>query len=119
MKIHKITDGFVVQVFDTALGRFVEQSFTAGDVAYETPTGQVLNDLDMAQHNFGPDADPEPYLPFDMVQPTTELSVELRSCREQIQEDLMALCDSGYNISERNRFQTLACQIVVDNFKKL
>lgn len=120
MKINKITDGFVIQVFDTETGKYLSQNFTAGaNVDYENEQGQTLNDLDMKQYNFGPDAASEPYLPFDMVQPTPELSIALKLCREQIQQDLLALCDSGYNISERNRFETIACQIVVDNFKKL
>ena len=118
--IHKITTGFVTQVFDTEKGMFVSQNFTAANCSdYENPTGTTLYAAELEQYNFGPYAESEPYLPFDMVQPTPELSIALKSCRERIQEDLLALCDSGYNISERNRFETLVCQIVVDNFKKL
>lgn len=31
MKINKITTGFVIQTFDTELGKFVSQEFIAGD----------------------------------------------------------------------------------------
>ena len=62
MKVTKFTHGFVAQVFDTKKNEFVEQNFTAGDeVEWETASG----------NNFDPDDldGPEPYLPFDMVQP--------------------------------------------------
>lgn len=115
--LHKITTGFVTQVFDTETGKYVSQNFTAGtDVDYEDPFGNILNPVGMEQYNFGPYAASEPYLPFDMVQPTTELSIPLRSCREQIQEDLLVLCEAfGFS----DKIKTLACQIVVDNFKKI
>jgi len=118
MNILKITDGFVIQVFDTNTGKYISQNFTAAaNVNYENEAGHTLFAAQLEQYNFGPYAASEPYLPFDMVQPTTELSIPLQSCREQIQEDLLALC-SGYGINNK-MFLTLACQIVVDNFKKI
>jgi len=57
MLIKKITHGFVTQVFDTKLKRFVSQEFTAGDdVAYENEKGDAVDSVD-------------DYLPFHMVQP--------------------------------------------------
>ena len=44
------------------------------------------------------------------------------SCREQIQEDLLCLLDAGNNLGAENFIEepkTIACKIVVDNFKKL
>ena len=63
MLINKITPGFVIQVFDTELKRFVSQSYTAGDdCQYEDKDGEpadskVLNGA---------------CLPFDMVQPKAD-----------------------------------------------
>ena len=57
MLVNKITVGFVTQVFDTELKRFVSQEFTAGDdVAYEDGKGDAVDSVDN-------------YLPFHMVQP--------------------------------------------------
>jgi len=70
MKINKITTGFVIQQFDTDLGRYVSQNFTAGDpVEYETPEGEPVDPSMMEG------LDGEPYLPFDMVQPLALESV--------------------------------------------
>ena len=42
------------------------------------------------------------------------------SVREQIQEDLIALLESQFGqVEYLEEVQTLACQIVVDNFAKL
>ena len=44
MRINKITTGFVVQVFDTDLGRFISQEFVAGDqVDYEDEDGDPVD----------------------------------------------------------------------------
>jgi hypothetical protein len=74
MIINKITTGFVVQVFDTDKGQYILQEFIAGDqVDYEERVlgheGNPLGAKEMAKFNFGPEAEKEPYLPFDMVQP--------------------------------------------------
>ena len=55
--IKKITTGFVVQVFDDGTGQYVSQEFVAGEVDYEPADGDELM------------PEPEPYLPFEMVQP--------------------------------------------------
>lgn len=61
MKIFKVTTGFVTQVFDTELNRFVEQNFTAGDeVVFEDESGDPVDPI-------------EDYLPFDMIQPELPL----------------------------------------------
>jgi hypothetical protein len=66
MLVNKVTTGFVVQVFDTDLKRFVSQEFTAGEQTdYEDRLG---NPMDKAV--FEADGK-EAYLPFDMVQPKT------------------------------------------------
>lgn len=58
MLLRKITTGFVVQVFDTSLARFVSQEFKAGDqTEWLDEDGKDMGALD-------------PYLPFQMVQPT-------------------------------------------------
>jgi hypothetical protein len=63
MKVFKITSGFVSQEFDTETGKWVSQSFTAGDdFAYEDAEGNSLDDDSQ-------DAVENAYLPFDMVQP--------------------------------------------------
>ena len=62
MIINKITTGFVTQQFDTELGKFVSQSFVAGECDYETAEGDPVDPSEAMPS-------PEPYLPFDMVQP--------------------------------------------------
>ena len=67
MLINKITVGFVTQVFDTELKRFVSQEFTAGDdCQYENKKGDAV-DSDLVADKDGGEA----YLPFHMVQPQT------------------------------------------------
>lgn len=61
-QIHKITTGFVTQIFDTELNRWVSQCFTTGDCVYETPDGEHLDDDNPASDS---------YMPYDMVQPST------------------------------------------------
>lgn len=113
MLINKITTGFVIQTFDTGTGKYIDQEFYASEqVDYESTDGQTpIEDEFMESVNFGPYAEQEPYLPFDMVQP---LAVE--NCREQIQEDLLALIDG--QSQQWPEIRTIACQIVVNNFKK-
>ena len=62
MIINKITVGFVIQAYDTELGRFVSQDFIAsGQCDYEDEDGQPVNPEEMG--------DPEPYLPYSMMPP--------------------------------------------------
>jgi hypothetical protein len=57
MLVNKVTVGFVIQVFDTKLKRFVSQEFVAGDdVTCEDANGDVVDSVD-------------DYLPFHMKQP--------------------------------------------------
>jgi hypothetical protein len=74
MIIRKITPGFVIQKFDTETKEYVSQEFTAENpVDYETEDRGEVGEADLediaARHNFGPYAESEPYLPFDMLQP--------------------------------------------------
>lgn len=62
MIVHRIVDGFVLQVFDTETKQFISQEFVAGASAeYQTPDG---NDIDA-------DELPEDIenLGYEMVQP--------------------------------------------------
>jgi hypothetical protein len=62
MLIHKITSGYVVQMFDTKLGKFIDQQFVAGDeCSYEDEDG------DSVDSNLLEVDGKEVYLPFDMV----------------------------------------------------
>jgi hypothetical protein len=73
MLIHKITYGWVTQVFDTVRDQYVAQAFTAADdVNYETPNGEGIaleqeDELEVAMNA---------YLPFDMVQPSVPIVSE-------------------------------------------
>ncbi len=70
MIINKITAGFVIQAFDTEKKKFSHQCFVAGDqVNYEDKEGNPMDAEEMSKVNFGPYAEKEPYLPFDMLQP--------------------------------------------------
>ncbi|MCX6967651.1 MAG: hypothetical protein NTZ46_07695 [Verrucomicrobia bacterium] len=67
MLIHKITEGHVVQIFDTQLGRFISQAFVAsGRCAYEDESGRPVDPKVMG--------DPEPYSPYDMAPPQNATS---------------------------------------------
>jgi hypothetical protein len=60
MKVNKITPGFVIQVYDTDMGKCIEQSFIAGDqVDYEDQDGDPVDWREQ----------PEAYQPMEMVQP--------------------------------------------------
>ena len=65
MIVNKVTVGFVVQEFDTDLGRFVSQQFTAGDECdYEDKDGNPVESTLLEVDG------QEVYLPFEMVQPS-------------------------------------------------
>lgn len=58
MIVHKITPGFVIQVFDSESNSFISQSFVASDqVDYEDDEGNPT------------DVEVREYMSFDMVQP--------------------------------------------------
>jgi len=64
MLVNKVIVGFVLQVYDTELKRFVSQQFVAGDQCeYEDKDGVPV--CSEALEVDGKAA----YLPFDMVQP--------------------------------------------------
>ena len=64
MIINKVTVGFVVQSFDTETQKWVSQEFFAGDdVSYEDKDGVPTDHI-------------RDYLPFDMVQPSTDEGIE-------------------------------------------
>ena len=66
MLVRKITQGFVVQVFDTAKKQFVSQEFVAGDQCeYEDERGEAVDSSVLEAGG------QEAYLPFHMVQPET------------------------------------------------
>lgn len=67
MIISKVTVGFVTQKYDTDLKRFVNQEFVAADdVSWEDEAGDPLNLVDKPEN----DDHTEPYLNFDMIQPS-------------------------------------------------
>lgn len=48
------------------------------------------------------------------------MNTQLLSVREQIQEDLICLLESQFGeVDYLDEVKDLACQIVIDNFKKL
>jgi hypothetical protein len=67
MIINKITNGFVSQLFDTETGKYTHQDFVAGNVDYEDQTG---NPVDPVECGMQAADGTEPYLPFDMIQPS-------------------------------------------------
>jgi hypothetical protein len=49
-----------------------------------------------------------------------QMNKELLKVREQIQEDLICLLDEQFGLVEYvDEVKDMACQIIVDNFKKL
>ena len=65
--ITKTTYGFVTQYYDTTIGKWTSQEFVAGDMVDYT---------DEANNNINDKGAKLPYLPFDMVQPTEDDSIE-------------------------------------------
>ena len=64
MLVNKVTAGFVVQILDTELKRFVSQEFVAGgECQYEDRKGDSVDRSYLATDG------KEAYLPFEMVQP--------------------------------------------------
>jgi len=64
MLINKITDGFVIQTYDTETNKWTEQQFIAGDSCeLEDTEGNCLEDDFLVRGD-----KTAPYLPFDMVQ---------------------------------------------------
>ena len=62
MIINKITSGYVVQKYDTLKDAWISQKFIAcNDCLYQNENGDVIDEAIMG--------DPEPYLPFNMIQP--------------------------------------------------
>ena len=72
MIINKITTGFVIQQWDTKKKAWVSQEFTAGDQCdYENVYGDTSTEGGDSFQDLLVDKDGnEPYLPFDMVNPT-------------------------------------------------
>lgn len=76
MLVKKITTGFVIQTFDTDLGRWLSQEFVAGDqVDYEGEFGSVKADLLLVKKTVKGKkgrkrtVKEEATLPFEMKQP--------------------------------------------------
>ena len=61
MILHKYTEGFVCQAWDTELHKWVSQEFIASDSEWETEDGNIIN-----SDSAGVD---DEYLPFHMEQP--------------------------------------------------
>jgi hypothetical protein len=88
MIINKTTCGFVIQQFDTDKKQYISQEFiAASEVDYEDTSGNVLEDKAMQEYNFGPLAETEPYLPFDMIQPNNIEKENVTKQGEHIDKD--------------------------------
>lgn len=71
MQLKKITEGFVVQTFDTDKKEFTEQSFTTGDqCTYEDTDGNIVEPDEFNDENGN-----EAYLPYHMLQPNQQKAV--------------------------------------------
>ena len=78
MIINKVTNGFVVQSFDTETRKFVSQEFIASDeIEWETTEGESVGMCSRhgkecgAELIYGKGGVDEPYLNFEMKQPNT------------------------------------------------
>ena len=67
MLISKFSEGCVEQVYDTDKQAWVSQKFVAGGECTYATNGDEINSQDFENHVAGR---VEPYLPFDMVQPS-------------------------------------------------
>lgn len=86
MLVHKITNGYVVQVFDTTKEEFVSQEFVAGESEVETADGDPT------------DEEVKKYLDFGMVQPTAESTQQTleRLASECAPENLLRVLSEIY-----------------------
>jgi len=81
MIVNKITTGFVIQKFDTETGEYLSQEFIAGDqVDYENEVGEPTDQSLMPT--------PEPYLPFNMVQPQGLIDPDILERKMQVAQDI-------------------------------
>lgn len=64
MIIEKVTEGVVIQTFDTNTNEFTEQRFITGPCTWEHESGRPVDDKEFDYTKW--------YLPFDMVQPDNE-----------------------------------------------
>lgn len=70
MRILKITTGFVIQEFDTETKQWISQEFVAGDECEYEIKRNGINDAIDADEFAAKAGGKEPYLPFDMQQPS-------------------------------------------------
>lgn len=79
--IRKITNGYVVQLYDKERGQFVSQEFIASDeVDYEDEDGKSLGDDDRVLLE-------DSYLPYEMAQPN-----ELPTCLGDEYDPTCGIC---------------------------
>jgi hypothetical protein len=90
--IYKITYGFVIQRFDN--NKFVSQEFVANDqVEYETPSGTQVGEV----------SDELPYVPFEMVQPNTEVLEKDKDENIVIKDNQEFVLNEGFTWIEVNK----------------
>ena len=63
MIVNKVTNGFVVQRYDTDKQKFIGQEFIAGDSTWENEFGDSLESLDIEEPS------PKKDLSMEMIQP--------------------------------------------------
>ena len=95
-KLHKITLGFAVQVFDTDTNSFISQEFVASDdTTYETPEGEAI----LGCHC--PDEFRE-HLDIEVIQPNDNSQAKLNEIRSAIEayagDSLNLLVDITHNL---------------------
>jgi hypothetical protein len=117
-RIQIVTNGIVVQTFDTKNQEFINQSFYGDDTEYEDIDGNPISFEELPKEIR--DALDNTYLPTNLVQPK-EIYInknKIASLSEQIQSDLLTLMSSifaaGTENYEEDKAAEAACQIVVD-----
>lgn len=92
MLINKITEGYVVQTFDTEKKQFISQEFIAGyECFYETPNGKIV-DVNLLQVDMQ-----EIYLSYNMVQPATD---NLSDLKDWVEGELGEYGSNSLNLFE-------------------
>lgn len=87
MLVDKITTGFVIQTFDTETGKYVSQSFVAGD---QTDYEQDGEPVDLAECG----TLDVTYLPYEMIQPDDNGNIEPSATSPAYQQVINDIADT-------------------------
>lgn len=118
MIVNKITNGCVIQEFDTEVEKFVSQKFVADNSSVKTKEGNAVDDAIQA-------IVAEHYLPFEMDQPNSQDTLRSLLAKEGLERFFDALADaclymksnSGSDLELKYKAAEAFCYAVVERVK--